>query len=53
MNELSVGECLLGIVIWAGCFVLLERDFLGKMLATNMVMEVVIEVVVVETVDMV
>ena len=33
MNELSVGECLFRIVIWAGCFVLLEREnvlFLGE-----------------------
>ena len=53
MNELSVGECLFRIVIWAGYFVLLERDFFGKMLAANMVMKVVVEVVVVETVDVV
>ena len=56
MNGLSVGACLFGTVIWADCFVLLERDFLGKMVGADMVMEVVVEVVVVivvETVDVV
>ena len=53
MNELSVGGCLFGMVIWADCFLLLERDFLGKMEGTNVVMEVVVEVVVVEIVNVV
>ena len=56
MNGLSVGACLFGIVIWADCFVLLEHDFLGKMVGADMVMEVVVEVavvIVVETVDVV
>ena len=29
MNELSVGGCLFGMVIWADCFLLLESDFFG------------------------
>ena len=37
------------MVIWVDCFLLLERDFLGKMVGTDVVMEVVVEVVVVET----
>ena len=49
INGLSVEGCLLGMVIWVDCFLLLERDFLGKMVGTDVVMEVVVEVVVVET----
>ena len=41
------------VVIWADSFLLLECEFLGKMVCTDMVMEVVVEVVVVETVDVV
>ena len=56
MNGLSVDACLFERVIWVDCFVLLERDFLGKMVGADVVMEVVVEVVVVvvvETVDVV
>ena len=49
INGLSVEGCLFGMVIWVDCFLLLERDFLGKMVGTDVVMEVVVEVVVVET----
>ena len=53
MNGMSVGGCLIGMVIWADCFLLVERDFWGKMVGTNVVMEVVVEVIVVEAVDVV
>ena len=53
MNGMSVGGCLFGMVIWADCFLLVERDFWGKMVGTNVVMEVVVEVIVVEAVDVV
>ena len=53
MNELSVGECLFGMVIWADYFLLLEGDFWGKMVGTDVVMEMVVEVVVVEAVNVV
>ena len=53
MNELSLGGFLFGMVIWADCFVLLEQGFLGKMVGTDMLMDVVVEVVVVEAVDVV
>ena len=49
INGLSVEGCLFGMVILVDCFLLLERDFLGKMVGTDVVMEVVVEVVVVET----
>ena len=42
MNELSVGACLFGTVIWADCF--------GKIVHSDVVMEVVVEV---EAVDVV
>ena len=42
MNELSVGACLFGTVIWADCF--------GKIVHSDVVMEVVAEV---EAVDVV
>ena len=38
----SVGACLFGIVIWAGIFVILGRDFLRKMMRPEVVMEVVV-----------
>ena len=41
------------MVIWGDCFVLLERVFLGKMVGTDVLMDVVVEVVEVEAVDMV
>ena len=53
MNGLIVGACLFGMVIWVDCFVLLESDFVGKMVGADLVMEVVVEVVVGETVDVV
>ena len=53
MNGLSVGACLFEMVIWVDCFVLLERDFVGKMVGLDVVMEVVVEVVVGEAVDVV
>ena len=48
-----MGACLFGMVIWVDCFAILERDFLGKEVGVDVVMEVVIEVVVVEAVDVV
>ena len=30
MNRLSVGEFLFGMVIWADCFILLERGSWGR-----------------------
>ena len=50
MNELSVVACLFRMVIWADCFVILKRDFLGKIVGADMLMEVV---VVVEAMDVV
>ena len=51
MNELSLGGFLFGMVIWADCFVLLEWGFLSKMVGTDVLMDVMVEVVVVEAVD--
>ena len=54
MNGLNVGGFLFGMVIWAVCFILLERGFLGKMVGADVLLNmVVVEVVVVETVDVV
>ena len=53
MKGLSVGGFLFGLVTWADCFVLLEHGFLGKMVGTDMLMDVVVEVVMVEAVDVV
>ena len=53
MNGLSVGGFLFGMVIWADCFVLLEWGFLGKVIGTDVLIDVVVEVVVVEAVDVV
>ena len=44
MNGLNVSGCLTGMVIWADCFVLLGRNFLGQTVGTDMVMEVVVVV---------
>ena len=44
--------CLFGMVIWMD-FLLLEYEFLGKMLGMDMVMELVVEVVLVEAVGVV
>ena len=51
VNQLSMGACLFERVTWVDCFVLLECNFLMKMVATEMLMEVVAEVVVVESAD--
>ena len=54
LNRLSVGGFIFGMVIWADCFDVLERSFLGKMVGTDVLMDVVVEVVevvVVEAVD--
>ena len=56
MSGLSVGVCLFGKVMWVDCFVVVEQDFLGKMVGADMVIDVVAEVaevVVVEIADMV
>ena len=53
MNGLSVGGYLFGMVIWVNYFLLLEHDFFGRMVGTDMMMKVVVEVVVVEAVDVV
>ena len=41
------------MVIWGDCFVLLEQGFSGKMVGTDVLMDVVVEVVVVDAVDVV
>ena len=41
------------MVIWVDGFVLLEQRFLGKMVGTNVLMDMVVEFVVVEAVDVV
>ena len=51
MNGLIVGGYLFGMVIWPNCFLLLECHVLGKMVGTDLVMEVVLQVFVVEAVD--
>ena len=53
MNGLNVSGCLIGMVIWADCFVLLGRNFLGQTVGADMLMEVVVVVVVIGAVDMV
>ena len=53
MNGLNVSGCLIGMVIWADCFVLLGCNFLGQTVGADMLMEVVVVVVVVGAVDVV
>ena len=54
MNRLSVGGFLFGMVIWGDCFILLEWGFLDKMVGTDVLLDmVVVEIIVVETVDVV
>ena len=54
MNGLNVGWFLFGMVNWVDCFILLEQGFLDKMVGANLFFDmVVVEVVVVETVDVV
>ena len=54
MNGLSVGRSLFGMVILADCIILLECGFLDKMVGADVLLDVVVvEVVVVETVDVV
>ena len=53
MNGLSVGGFLSGMMIWADCFVLLQRGFLGKVVGADVLMDMVVEVVEVEAVDVV
>ena len=54
MNGLSVGRSLFGMVIWADCIILLECGFLDRMVGADVLLDVVVvEVVVVETVDVV
>ena len=53
MNRLSIGGFLFWMVIRADCFVLLEQGFLGEMVGTDVFMDVVVEVIVVEAVDVV
>ena len=48
-NGLSLAACLFKLVIWADGFVLLQCDFLGKIVGVGVVMEVVV----VEAVNMV
>ena len=48
-NGLSLAACLFKLVIWADGFVLLQCDFLGKIVGVDVVMEVVV----VEAVNMV
>ena len=44
MNGPNVSGCLIGMVIWADCFVLLGRNFLGQTVGADMLMEVVVVV---------
>ena len=54
MNGLSLGGFLFWMVISADCFILLERGFLDKMVAADVLLDVVVvKIVVVETVDVV
>ena len=53
MNGSSLGGFLFGMMIRADCFVLLERGFLGKMIGTDVLMDVVVEIAVVAAVDVV
>ena len=53
MNGLNVSVCLIGMVIWADCFVLLGHNFLGQTVGADMLMEVVVVVVVVGAADVV
>ena len=54
MSGLSVGGFLFGMVIWGDCFILLELGFLEKMVGTDVLLDmVVVEIIVVETVDVV
>ena len=41
------------MVIWVNCFVLFERGFFGNKVGADPLMDVVVEVIVVETVDVV
>ena len=41
------------MVIWGDGFILLEQGLLGKMVGTDVLMDVVVEIVLVETVDVV
>ena len=51
MNALSVGGFPFGMVIWADCFVLLERGFLGKMVGMEVLIEAMVEVLVLDVVQ--
>ena len=53
INGLSVSGCLFGMMIWSDCFVLLEHDFLGKVVGADVLIDEVVEVVVVEAADVV
>ena len=53
MNGSSLGGFLFGMMIRADCFVLLEWGFLGKMIGTDVLMDVVVEIAVVAAVDVV
>ena len=53
INNLNVGEFLFGVVIWEVYIVLLDRGFSGKSLGTDMLMDVVVEVIAVEAMDVV
>ena len=41
------------MVIWRDCFILLEQGLLGKMVGTDVLMDVVVEIILVKTVDVV
>ena len=51
MKGLSLGGSLFGMMIRVDCFVLLEWGFLGKIIGTDVLMDLVVEVVVVVAVD--
>ena len=54
INGLSVVGFLFGMVIWADCFIFLERGFLDKMVDADALLDVVVfEAIEVETVDVV
>ena len=53
MKGLSLGGLLFGMMIRVDCFVLLEWGFLGKIICTDVLMDLVVEVVMVAAVDVV
>ena len=53
LTLVNVGACLFRMMMWAGLLVILGRGFLGKMVVVTVVIEVVTEVAVGESVEVV